>query len=106
MKDTIYLVVGRQGVRKMTKRLPDLGRGEIPVKLVLDIDQKAFREPVIEQQITIADWRQGMDFPDIDMHEMFITEAEADLIRRRRLDTMTAMLQDRGYTITAPEAGT
>jgi hypothetical protein len=47
MRETIFLAVDRAGVRRMTKRLPDLNRGEIPVKLVVEIDDTAFREPVI-----------------------------------------------------------
>lgn len=103
MRETIYLAIGRRGVRTMTKRLPQLMRGEIPVKVVLDIDPAAFREPVIEQHITISDWRQGLDYPDIGLEEMFITEEEAEAIRQQRLDLMVSLVRDHGYQVVPVE---
>lgn len=102
MKETIYLRVSRSKVEGMTKRLPDLGRGEIPVKLVVEVDPSAFREPVIEQHVKISDWRQGIDVADVTLKEAIITEAEAQLIRNRRLAEMRRILEDNGYGVTDP----
>jgi hypothetical protein len=43
MKETIYLVVSPYKVERMTKNLPGLSRGEIPVKLSITVDEKVMR---------------------------------------------------------------
>jgi hypothetical protein len=103
MKEVIYLAVSRQRVEGMTKRLPNLDRGEIPVKLVIEVDDAAFREPVIEHRVHVTDWRQGMDLPDLDLRDGIITEQEAGVIRTRRLAAMRKVLEEHGYGITEPE---
>ena len=102
MKEVIYLVVSPYKVERMTKNLPSLNRGEIPVKLVVEVDQKAFREPVIEKYVTIEDWRQGVDIADVEFKESVITEEEATVIRERRIDKMRAILEEQGYEVTKP----
>ena len=108
MKETIYLRVSRSKVESMTKNLPDLRRGEIPVKLVIEVDAGAFREPVIERHVKISDWREGIDIADLDLRESVITEAEAQIIRDRRLAQMRKILEDHGFSVTADsgEGGT
>lgn len=103
VKDVIYLAVSRQRVERMTKNLPDLKRGEIPVKLFIDVDIAAFGPPVLEQHVHVADWREGLALADVEMREAVITEAEAESIRRQRLAAMRAALEAQGYTVTAPE---
>ena len=103
MKETIYLRVSQQRVEGMTKSLPSLSRGEIPVKLLIEVDEAAFREPVIERHVRISDWREGIDIADVDLREATITEAEAQLIRDRRLAAMRAILEAQGFTVTEPE---
>jgi hypothetical protein len=103
MKDTIYLRVSRRGVHAMTKNLPATSRGEIPVKLTIDVAETAFREPVIERTVEIVDWREGIDLADVDLRESIITEAEAQLIRDNRLAAMRRILEDQGYQVTEPE---
>lgn len=104
MKDTTYLRVSPRRVEGMTKSLPDLRRGEIPVKLVVDVAPSAFREPVIERHVEVVDWRDGIDLADIDLRESIITEAEAQLIRDRRLAAMQRILEGHGYTVAEPTA--
>lgn len=104
MRETIYLTVSRRRVERMTKSLPGLARGEVPVKLVVTVEDAAFREPVIERHVTVADWRDGIDLADVEFTEATITEAEAELIRARRLTTMCQVLEAQGYTVTAPPA--
>ena len=101
MKEIIYLAVSPQRVERMYKSLPSLGRGEIPVKLVVEVDAKAFREPVIERHVHIADWRDGIDIADVELRESIITEAEAAQIRAQRLTAMRKILEDHGYEVTA-----
>lgn len=103
MKDIIYLRVAKTGVKGMTKSMPALGRGEIPVKLEVTIDAAAFREPTLVRQVHITDWREGIDLADVELREAVITEEEAQLIRDRRVAQMRAILESQGYTITAPE---
>lgn len=105
MNETIYLVVDRYGVKKMTKNLPALNRGEIPIKLELEVEASAFRAPVIEKHIRVEDWRQGVDIADVEFKETIITEEEAQVIRERRLEKMREVLQEQGYTVEKAEAG-
>jgi hypothetical protein len=105
MREVIYLAVSRQGVSKMTKNLPQLGRGEIPVKLIIDVTDSAFGPPVLEQLVTITDWREGIGMGDLQFREAIITEAEAAMIRQQRLDQMRRTLAEHGYTVTPPEPG-
>lgn len=109
MKETIYLTVSRFRVERMGKRLPTLSRGEIPVKLIVQIDDAAFREPVLEHHVHIADWRQGFEIADVEFREGIITEEEAAIIRARRLQQMRSILEGAGYEVRErepePEAG-
>ncbi len=103
MNEIIYLVVDRYNVKRMTKNLPSLNRGEIPIKLELVVEETAFRNPVIEKRVVVEDWRQGVDIADVDFKETTITEEEAELIRERRLEKMRGILEAQGYKITQPE---
>jgi hypothetical protein len=105
VKEVIYLRVSKRGISGMTKGLPQLARGEIPVKLVLEVDDAAFGPPVLEQHVRIVDWRQGIDIADVDFREAIITEAEAEVIRARRIEAMRKVLEGQGYTVTAPDPG-
>lgn len=102
MKETVWLVVSQYRVERMTKNPPDLKRGEIPVKLLVEVDPAAFREPVIEMRVHITDWREGLVFADPELHDAVITEAEAEMIRQQRITAMRAALEDRGFVVTAP----
>lgn len=100
LRRTIYLVISRHGVERMTKNLPELRRGEIPVKLIMEVADTAFREPVIERRVEIVDWRDGIEVGDLELKESFITEEEAAVIRTRRLATMAELLEREGYEVT------
>lgn len=100
MKEVIYLRVSRQRVEGMTKSLPSLHRGEIPVKIVVEVEEAAFREPVIERHVHVTDWRDGIDIADVELRESVITEDEAEMIRQRRLAAMRAILENHGYDVT------
>lgn len=102
MKEIIYLRVSRHKVEQMTKSLPSLQRGDIPVKLVIEVDAAAFREPVIERHVHVVDWREGIDIGDIELRESVITEAEAQVIRDRRLAAMRRILEEQGFTVDPP----
>lgn len=102
MTETIYLVVDQYSVKRMTKNLPQLNRGEIPIKLELDVETSAFRSPVIEKHVHVEDWRQGVDIADVEFKETTITEEEAEMIRQRRLEKMTEVLQAQGFQVVKP----
>lgn len=103
MKESIYLVVSRRKVERMSKNLPSLHRGEIPIKINLEVDEKAFREPVIAKDVYIEDWQEGTDISDVEFKGSVITQEEVELIRERRLAKMKEVLESQGYTITKPE---
>jgi hypothetical protein len=103
MQETIYLVVDRQRVEKMTKTLPTLRRGEIPIKLTLTVDEKAFREPVISKEVTIHDWRDGIDIADVEFRGSVITQEEADMIKDARLKKMQEILEQQGFQVSRAE---
>lgn len=103
MKEIIYLVVSGNKVERMTKTMPNLYRGEIPVKLSVTVTDRAFDPPTLNQEIIVDDWRQGIDLEDVEFRQNIITPAEAEIIRQRRLEKMREVLENQGYTITAPE---
>jgi hypothetical protein len=105
VKETVWLTVNRVEVVKLTKNLPDLKRGQIPVKLLVEVDEAVFGAPVLEQRVHVADWREGLAFADPELRDLTITEAEAEMIRRQRIDSMRAALEDRGYVVTEPPCG-
>lgn len=104
MKQTIYLYVDEYGVNRMTKNLGQVGRNEIPIKLDLEVEESAFREPVITKKVVVNDWREGVDIADINFKETFITEEEAAKVRQMRLEKMREILKQQGYEVTAPES--
>lgn len=100
MTDTIFLVVTRRGIERMTKNLPSIARGEVPVKLLVTVEEGAFREPVIVKEVMVNDWREGIDMADVDFQGSAITEEEAEVIRARRLEKMKEILETQGYSVT------
>lgn len=106
MKQTIFLYASEYGIaNRVTKELGRIERGQIPIKLELEIEETAFREPVIEKKVVIEDWRQGVDIADVDFKETFITEEEAETIRQMRFEKMSEILKKQGYTVAKPQEG-
>lgn len=100
MKETIFLRVSRNKVEGMTKNLPYVHRGEIPVKLTIEVKDNAFKEPVIAKEVVIEDWQEGTDLADIEFNSNIITKEEAKKIKQMRLDRMAEILQTQGYDVT------
>lgn len=105
MKEIIYLTASRNGVGStVRKNLPtNLGRGEVPIKVVVEIATDAFAPPVIEQSIRIENPYKGIDLSDVHFEGSVITEAEAEVIRKRRLNRAAEILRANNYEVTAPE---
>lgn len=57
MKDTCYLTFDRRGICKMSKGQPKLGQGEFATKVVIDCDDRFFKQIIPETTIKI-----GADF--------------------------------------------
>jgi|GEM_PF-1386441 len=102
MKDTIYLIVGREKVEGFRKTMPDLKRNQIPVKLTIEVDEKAFGTPVVEKHVFVNDWTKGIDIEDVRFEKNVITDEEAALIREKRLAKMKQILEEQGYEISEP----
>jgi hypothetical protein len=47
VKETIYLIADRSGILGMRKNLPEVRRGEIPVKLTIAVPPEAFSPPTL-----------------------------------------------------------
>lgn len=103
MKETIFLIVNNRKIERFTRNLPELRRGEIPVKLTLTVDAKAFRTPTIDKEVHVEDWREGIDMEDVEFNKNVITAAEAEEIKQKRLAKMQEILQSQGYTVTKEE---
>lgn len=100
MRETIYLRVDRRGVQGMTKKLPGLYKDEIIVKVNVQVADKAFGVPTIEQNVVVNDWSADIDMKDVEFNQNIITAEEAEIIRERRLTRMREILEGQGYTIT------
>ncbi len=105
MKQVIYLVASRDGVdSSVRKNLPtNLSRGEVPIKVVVEIAPDAFAPPVIEQYIHIENPYKGIDLADVHFVGDTITEAEAEVIRQRRLERAAEILRANGYEVAKEE---
>jgi len=103
MKELIYLRVDRSGVKGMTKKAPSIYKDEIIVKLNIEVDNKAFGVPTIEQNVVVNDWSSDIDVKDVAFEQHIITQEEANMIRERRLARMKEILEGQGYQITKPE---
>ena len=55
MKDSIYLIFNRHGVRGFRKTLPKLSSGEFATKLTLKVDDKFFKQIVPEATMELGD---------------------------------------------------
>jgi hypothetical protein len=105
MREVVYLVASPNGLDKsVRKNLPtQLRRGEIPIKVTVDIAKDAFAPPVLEQHISIESPYKGIDLADVHFKGDIITEEEAEVIRKRRLEAAAQILKANGYGVTEPE---
>lgn len=103
MRDTVWLVVTRNKVDRMTQRMPVVNRGELPVKVNVIVPADAFQPPVLEMTLEVKDWRDGTELADLSLTQGVITQAEADLIVQRRVAQMADILRERGAVVTWPE---
>lgn len=103
MKDIIFLTVDERGVQHMRKSYTGARRGEVIIKLNVEVNPKAFTPPVLEQTVYVDDWQKGIDMEDVKFEKNIITAEEADIVRQRRLEKMREILESQGYKIESPE---
>jgi hypothetical protein len=106
MKEVIYLTATRNGISgTVRKNLPtNLQRGEVPIKVTVEIASDAFAPPVIEQHISIQNPYKGIDLEDVHFEGTVITESEAEAIRQKRLEKAAGILRANGFKVEEPEA--
>ena len=102
VNEFIYLVLSRRSVEKMYKNPPGVRRGEIVVKVHVKAADSAFREPTLVREIEVVDPVDGMHVPDIEFTQKFITEAEVEVLKQRRIAAMIELLAEQGYHVVAP----
>jgi hypothetical protein len=103
MKDTIYLIINRNGVQGMRKSFVGTKRGEVCVKFNVEMPNDAFEPPVLVQNVYIDKWTKGVDMEDVQFNQNVITEEEAEAVRQRRIEKMAEILKTQGYTVTKDE---
>lgn len=99
MKDTIYLTVDRRGVQSMRKSYQGAARGQAVVKVNVTVDENAFKPPMLEQSIVVSDWSDNIDMEDVKFERGIITQEEAEMVKKRRLEKMKEILESQGYTV-------
>ena len=103
IKDTIYLTMSQSGVQSMRKSYSGCKKGEIVVKLNVEVEANAFTPPTIEKYVVVNDWKKGIDIEDVQFNEHYITEEEAEIVKLKRLDKMQIILQGQGYSVSKNE---
>jgi hypothetical protein len=103
MEDTIYLICDRKNVKGMRKTLPRWKRGEVIVKLKVEVDPDCFGSPTIEKHVFVEDWKEGIDLEDVQFEKNIITEEEAEIIKEKRLEKMQRILEEQGYFVSKKE---
>lgn len=63
------------------------------MKLTIAVPPEAFNPPTRAQEITVNDWRQGIELSDVEFRQSTILPEEAELIRQRRLEKMRGILE-------------
>lgn len=101
VKDTIYLTVSQAGVQGMRKSFSGSKKGEIVVKLGIEVDKAVFVPPTIEKHVVVNNWQEDIDVGDVQFKDEFITEEEAKVIRDGRLEKMRFILEAQGFKVTA-----
>jgi len=103
IKDVIYLTISQNGVQIMRKNYSGCKKGEIVVKMNIEVEEKAFTPPTIEKFVVVNDWNEGVDIEDVQFNEQYITEEEAQIVRAKRLEKMQTILENQGYTVSKKE---
>lgn len=55
MRTTIYLIINQVGTVAMRKNVPQLRRGEVAVKVKIEIPDTFFRQPIPEVNLSVPE---------------------------------------------------
>lgn len=103
VSDIVYLTVSRAGVQSMKKSFTGSKKGEIVVKLEVEVDEKAFVPPTVQKKVIVNDWQEGIELKDVEFNQEYISEEEAAAIRQQRLEKMKEVLENNGYKVASEE---
>jgi hypothetical protein len=67
MKDDVYLIITKRGVKKLTKRMPTLGAHEYACKLTVSIPDSYFNRPMTKVLLTLDE--QQIIEPDVQIEQ-------------------------------------
>jgi uncharacterized linocin/CFP29 family protein len=77
MLDTIYIVMDKWRVVRMTKNPPSLLRNERVIKIHISVNNEIFKEPTLQGTIEITDNGQDFDLA-IEYHKQMIVELQQE----------------------------
>lgn len=106
MTDTIFLIINQNKVDRMVKTessATNLYKGEIPVKLIIEVPDDEWKRPFLEKKVLVNRWDKGIDIEDVQFKTDFVTEDEAEMIRQARLQKMKEVLESQGYKVEREE---
>lgn len=95
----VYLTVDRHRVLRMTKSMPELKRGELPILLHVRVADSAFGKPTIEFDVDVRDPFGGLDMSDLEITRRTISPEELEILKTRRIELMRQILRDQGDTV-------
>jgi hypothetical protein len=77
VKEQVYLVISQDGVRRMTKRLPDLARSEVAIRLKITVPDACFRSLVVSADVEIPAERVITPVAEVEILEPEAADAPA-----------------------------
>ena len=51
MRDVVYLICTKSGVERLRKTVPLLKRGEVAIKVSVEVDDELFKQPIVETEL-------------------------------------------------------
>lgn len=72
MRDYVYLIFDKRGVRNMVKRQPTLKGGQYAVKVNVEVEDSFFRQPIPEETITLNGDDNPQPEPGVEKDDAFI----------------------------------
>jgi len=77
MLDTIYIIMDKWRVVRMTKNPPSLKRNERVIKLRISVNNEIFKEPTLQGMVNITNNGQDFDLA-IDYHKQMIVKLKQE----------------------------
>jgi len=70
----VYLIVGQEGVRRMTKTKPELARDEIAVRVRVNMSNAHFRSLILDADLDVPD--EALIAPDIELEAEYKSQID------------------------------